>query len=148
MLLPNIFGENLLDDFMDFGRMRDFDDVDKKLYGKRASKIMKTDVREHDTNYELDVELPGFDKNNIDITLNDGYLTISAVKGLDKNEKDHQGRIIRQERYSGSMQRSFYIGDNLKEEDIKAKFENGVLKLNIPKVDSKKIPEKKTIMIE
>ena len=148
MLLPSIFGENLLDDFMDFGKMRDFEDIDRKLYGKRASRVMKTDVREHEGSYELDVDLPGFKKDEINITLNDGYITIAAAKGLDKDEKDHKGRIIRQERYAGSMQRSFYVGDNLKEEDIKAKFENGLLKLDIPKVDAKKIPEKKTIMIE
>ena len=148
MLLPSIFGENLLDDFMDFGKMRDFEDIDRKLYGKRAGRVMKTDVREHDSNYELDIDLPGFKKDEINITLNDGYLTIAASKGLDKDEKDHKGRIIRQERYAGSMQRSFYVGDNLTEEDIKAKFENGLLKLNIPKAEQKKVPEKKTIMIE
>ena len=109
---------------------------------------MKTDVREHEGSYELDVDLPGFKKDEINITLNDGYITIAAAKGLDKDEKDHKRRIIRLERYAGSMQRSFYVGDNLKEEDIKAKFENGLLKLDIPKVDAKKVPEKKTIMIE
>ncbi len=147
MLLPSIFGENLLDDFMDFGR-RDFEDIDRKLYGKRAGKIMKTDVRESDGNYELDVDLPGFKKDEIDITLDNGYLSIKASKGMDKDEKDHKGRLIRQERYSGSMQRSFYVGENLKEEDVKAKFENGVLKLTVPKAEAKKIPEKKAIMIE
>ena len=149
MLLPSIFGENLLDDFMDFPKMRDFGgDIDRKLYGKRASKVMKTDVREHDDNYELVVDLPGFKKEEINLTLDDGYLSISATKGLNKEEKDKEGKLIRQERYSGSMQRSFYVGDNLTEEDIKAKFENGVLKLNIPKTNAQKLPEKKTIMIE
>ena len=149
MLLPSIFGENLLDDFMDFPKMRDFGgDIDGKLYGKRASKVMKTDVREHDDNYELVVDLPGFKKEEINLTLDDGYLSISATKGLNKEEKDKEGKLIRQERYSGSMQRSFYVGENLSEDKIKAKFENGVLKLNIPKTNAQKLPEKKTIMIE
>ena len=149
MLLPSIFGENLLDDFMDFPKMRDFGgDIDRKLYGKRASKVMKTDVREHDDNYELVVDLPGFKKEEINLTLDDGYLSIAATKGLNKEEKDKEGKLIRQERYSGSMQRSFYVGENLSEDKIKAKFENGVLKLNIPKTNAQKLPEKKTIMIE
>ena len=149
MLLPSIFGENLLDDFMDFPKMRDFSgDIDRKLYGKRASKVMKTDVREHDDNYELVVDLPGFKKEEINLTLDDGYLSIAATKGLNKEEKDKEGKLIRQERYSGSMQRSFYVGENLSEDKIKARFENGVLKLNIPKTNTQKLPEKKTIMIE
>ena len=149
MLLPSIFGENLLDDFMDFPKMRDFSgDIDRKLYGKRASKVMKTDVREHDDNYELVVDLPGFKKEEINLTLDDGYLSIAATKGLNKEEKDKEGKLIRQERYSGSMQRSFYVGENLSEDKIKARFENGVLKLNIPKTNAQKLPEKKTIMIE
>ena len=151
MLAPSIFGENLFDDWFGFPTFPDFRDMDrteKKLYGRHADRVMKTDVREHEGSYELDVDLPGFKKDEINITLNDGYITIAAAKGLDKDEKDHKGRIIRQERYAGSMQRSFYVGDNLKEEDIKAKFENGLLKLDIPKVDAKKIPEKKIIMIE
>ena len=147
MLLPSIFGENLLDDWMDFPRM-DFGDIDRKLYGKRAAQVMKTDVHEHDDKYELDIDLPGFKKDEIKLSLENGYLSVSAAKGLDKDEKDKKGKIIRQERYAGSMQRSFFVGDNLKEEDIKAKFENGLLKLDIPKVDAKKVPEKKTIMIE
>ena len=147
MLLPSIFGENLLDDWMDFPRM-DFGDIDRKLYGKRAAQVMKTDVHEHDDKYELDIDLPGFKKDEIKLSLENGYLSVSASKGLDKEEKDKKGKLIRQERYAGSMQRSFYVGDTITHDDIKAKFEDGVLKLNIPKKEEKKLPEKKTIMIE
>ena len=147
MLLPSIFGENLLDDWMDFPRM-DFGDVDRKLYGKRAAQVMKTDVHEHDDKYELDIDLPGFKKDEIKLSLENGYLSVSAAKGLDKEEKDKKGKLIRQERYAGAMQRSFYVGEHITEEDIKAKFEDGVLKLNVPKKEAPKVPEKKTIMIE
>ena len=147
-MLPSIFGESLFDDWMGFP-FRDFGtDMDRKLYGKHAAHVMKTDLKEHDDGYELKVDLPGFKKDQIELQLQNGYLTISAAKGLESEQKDEkQGRIIRQERYTGSMQRSFYIGDALREEDIKAKFEHGVLSLNIPK-RAKEIPNKKTIMIE
>jgi HSP20 family molecular chaperone IbpA len=147
MLLPSIFGENLFDDWMDFPKM-EFPDIDRKLYGKHASNMMKTDVHEHDNAYEMDIDLPGFKKEEIDLSLDNGYLIVSAAKGIDKESKDNKGKLIRQERYSGSMQRSFYIGDNVTEDEIKAKFENGVLRLNIPKKEAKKVPEKKLIAIE
>ncbi|MCR5478015.1 MAG: Hsp20/alpha crystallin family protein [Lachnospiraceae bacterium] len=147
MLLPSIFGESLLDDFMDFPRM-EFPDVDRRLYGKHASQLMKTDVHEHETGFEVDIDLPGFKKDEIGLTLENGYLTVSAAKGLDEDEKDKHGKLIRQERYAGSMQRSFYVGENLTEEDIKAKFEDGVLKLQIPKKEEPKAPEKRMIAIE
>ena len=148
MLLPSIFGESLLDDWMDFPRMRDFDDIDKKLYGKHAAHMMKTDVHEHDTGYEIDIDLPGFKKDEIQLSLENGYLIVEAAKGLDKDEKDKKGKLIRQERYAGSMQRSFYVGEEVTEEDIKAKYEDGVLKLSVPKKEAPKVPEKKTILIE
>ncbi|MCR5223178.1 MAG: Hsp20/alpha crystallin family protein [Lachnospiraceae bacterium] len=147
MLLPSIFGENLLDDWMDFPRM-DFPDVDRKLYGKHASHVMKTDVHEHEEGYEVDIDLPGFKKDEIHLDLENGYLSVNASKQLDKEEKNKKGKLIRQERYCGSMQRSFYVGENITEEDIKAKYEDGVLKLSVPKKEAKKIPEKKTIAIE
>ena len=147
MLLPSIFGENLFDDWMDFPKM-EFPDIDRKLYGKHASNMMKTDVHEHDNAYEMDIDLPGFKKEEIDLSLDNGYLIVSAAKGIDKESKDNKGKLIRQERYSGSMQRSFYIGDNVTEDEIKARFENGVLRLNIPKKDAKKVAEKKLIAIE
>ena len=118
------------------------------LYGKNAKNIMKTDIREHDTGYELDVDLPGFKKDEINIELENGYLTISAAKGLDKDEQDKKGKYIRKERYAGAMQRSFYVGDAVTEEDVKAKFEDGILKLSIPKKDAKEVETKKTIAIE
>ena len=147
MLLPSIFGENLLDDWMDFPRFADFNDVDKKLYGRKAAHVMKTDIHEHDDGYELDIDLPGFKKDEIQLALENGYLTVSTTKGLEKNEENKKGKLIRQERYSGTMTRSFYVGDAVTEEDIKAKFEDGVLKLSIPKKEAQ-VPEKKTIMIE
>ena len=150
MLYPSIFSENIFDDLMDFDFpvFKGFGDVDRKLYGKHAAQMMKTDVHEHDDKYEVDIDLPGFKKDEITLNLENGYLTVSAAKGLDKDEKDKKGKLIRQERYAGSMQRSFFVGENLTEEDIKAKFEDGVLKLGIPKKEAPKVPEKKSIMIE
>ena len=142
MLLPSIFGEDLLDDWMDFGN------VERKLYGRHAANVMKTDVHEHDEGYELDIDLPGFKKDEIKLSLENGYLSVNAAKSLDKDKKNIKGKIIRQERYAGSMQRSFYVGDALTETDIKAKFEDGVLKLSIPKKEPEKLPEAKTIAIE
>jgi HSP20 family molecular chaperone IbpA len=149
MLMPSIFRDNLFDDWMDdFSWMRDFGNVDRKLYGKHAGREMLTDVRDHEDHYEVEIDLPGFKKDQIQVELHDGTLTITAQKGLEQNEKNSEGKYVRQERYSGMMSRSFYVGENMTEEDIKAKFEDGVLKLNIPKKEEKKLPEKKTIMIE
>ena len=150
MLYPSIFSENLFDDLMDFHfpTFGGFDDIDRKLYGKHASQIMKTDVHEHEDKYEVDIDLPGFKKDEIKLHLEKGYLTVSAEKGLDKEEKDDKGKLIRQERYSGAMKRSFYLGENITEEDVKAKFEDGVLRLTVPKKETQPLPEKKTIMIE
>lgn len=146
MYLPTLFGENLVDNwFDDFDR--DFWST-RPVYGKQARSLMRTDIREHDNDYEINVELPGCKKEDIHLTLEDGYLTISAQQNSSHDQKDEQGRVIRQERYTGSMARSFYVGDNLTEEDIKAKFENGVLTLTMPKKDAKELPQKKTITIE
>ena len=148
MLMPSIFRENLFDDWFDFPDFRDLDRPERELYGRHADRLMKTDVHEHDDHYEVDIDLPGFAKDEITIELNDGYLTISAAKGLDKDENDKEGKLIRQERCAGAMQRSFYVGENVTEEEIKASFKHGVLSLNIPKKEAKAVPEKKTIMIE
>ena len=150
MLYPSIFNENLFDDLMDFHfpEFRDFENIDKKLYGRHAAHVMKTDVHEHEACYEVDIDLPGFKKEEITLNLENGYLVIGAAKGLDKDEKTKKGRLIRQERYAGAMQRSFYVGEHITEEDIKAKFEDGVLKLTVPKREAPKVPEKKTILIE
>ena len=146
MLYPSIFGENLFDDFF---RFPDFSgDVEKKLYGKHAAQVMKTDVHDHDDHYEIIIDLPGFKKDQINLELQNGYLTVSAAKGLDKDEKTEKGKLIRQERYAGAMQRSFYVGDGVKVEDVKAKFEDGVLKLTIPKKELKELPSNTTIAIE
>ena len=144
MLMPSIFGENVFDDWMDFS----FPDIDKKLYGKHAKNVMKTDIREMDDSYEVVIDLPGFKKDEIEVQLENGYLTISAAKGLDKDETDKQGKYLRQERYAGSMSRSFYVGEDITEEDIHGKFANGILKLDIPKVEAKKVEQKKHIAIE
>ena len=145
--LPAVFGENLMDVFNDFDRdfFRGFGRPEHMLYGKNAPRMMKTDVKETEEGFEVDVELPGFKKEEIKLELNSGYLTISTEKSLEKEKK---GKIIRQERYAGTMQRSFYVGGSITEEDIKAKYENGVLSLLIPKKEAKKEPEKKTILIE
>ncbi len=148
MLAPSIFGENLFDDWFDFPGFRGLGRVENKLYGDRAGRLMKTDVHEKDGQYAMDIDLPGFKKEDIKVELHDGYLQVSAVKGLNEEEKDEKGKLIRQERYSGSMQRSFYVGESIKQEDVKAKFEQGVLKLSFPKEGEKKLPEKQPIMIE
>ena len=132
---------------MDFPRF-DFGDIDRKLYGKRAAQVMKTDVHEHDDKYELDIDLPGFKKDEISLTLDNGYLVVGACKALDEEDKDDKGKVLRKERYSGAMQRSFYVGEGLDEADVKAKFEDGVLSLTFPKEKEPELPEKKTIMIE
>lgn len=157
---PSIFRENMMDDWFD-GFDRLMNQVDREwnqpvygkknpLYGKNADRLMKTDVRELDGGYEVDIDLPGFKKDELNLQLESGYLTIQASKGLDKEQKDEQsGKIIRQERYAGSMSRTFYVGDEVTEEDIKAKFEDGVLRLEIPKKDpGKAVEQKKTIAIE
>ena len=142
-MLPSIFGESLFDDWMDFPFRGFTSDVDHKLYGKHAARVMKTDLKEHDEGYELSIDLPGFKKQ-----LQNGYLTITATKGVEEEEKNKKGKLVHQERYSGSMSRSFYIGESLTEEDVKAKFEDGVLTLDFPKEKAIKLPERKTIQIE
>lgn len=152
MMMPSIFGENLFDDFMDFPFSKEFEKNffgnKNPLYGKHAKNMMKTDVRETENGYEVDIDLPGFKKDEITAKLDNGYLTISASKGLDKDEKDKDGHYIRRERYAGSMSRSFYIGEGITENDVNAKYEDGILRLSIPKKESKKVEDKKYISIE
>ena len=147
MLMPSIFGENRFDEFFN-GWDREFRNMDRQLYGKNAAREMKTDVHEHEDHFEVDIDLPGFKKEDLNLELQNGYLTVTATKGLNKDETTKKGRLIRQERYAGTMQRSFYVGDALTDEDITAKLEHGVLSLSIPKKDERKLPEKKVIMIE
>lgn len=142
-MVSSIFGENMFEDFFEgdfFGRRN-------LLYGKHARNLMKTDVREDEKGYELDVDLPGFKKDEISLEVKDGYLTISAQKGLDKDEEDKKGRVLRQERYTGVCSRSFYVG-NVKPEDVKAKYESGVLSIALPKGTPKKLPSSSTVTIE
>lgn len=158
-MLPSVFGEDLFDDWMDYFPFgRDFDKefskamapAEQALYGKHAKNMMKTDVRETDDSYEVDIDLPGFKKDEVKIQLADGYLTIEAAKGLDKDEKDKKsGKYIRRERYAGSMSRSFYVGEDVKQEEIHAKYDNGILKLSVPKKEAKKaVDSSKYIAIE
>ena len=150
MLMPSIFGENMFDEFFrdPFFDSRDMKKLEKKLYGRRGKNLMKTDIRETDNGFELDIDLPGFKKDDVSAELKNGYLTISAAKGLDKDEKDKEGRYIRRERYTGNCTRSFYIGEQVRQEDIKAKFEDGILKIAFPKQDQKKMEENRYIAIE
>lgn len=150
MLYPTLFGDRLFDDLMDFTfpSIREVGNtVDRKLYGKHAPHMMRTDVHEKEDGYEVYIDLPGFKKDEITLNLENGYLTVSAAKGLDKDEQDKNGRVIRRERYAGSMQRSYFIGKEIPEDEIKARFEDGVLKLFVPKAEDK-LPAKKTIAIE
>ena len=149
-MVPSIFGENLFDEFLNdpfemnmlLPRGRD------PLYGKHSKNLMKTDVRETEGSYELDIDLPGFKKEDVNVELKNGYLTIAASKSLDKDEKDQKGRYIRQERYAGAMSRSFYVGEDVQPSEISAKFENGILQLSVPKAEQKRLPKTTTIAIE
>ena len=156
MLLPSVYKKNknevsLFDELFDWPMMPMFEDMDRigrKLYGKHENMLMRMDVHEKEGEYELDIDLPGFKKDEISLSLNDGYLLVAAAKGMDEEEKDKKGKLIRQERYAGSMQRSVYVGDTVKEEDIHAKFEDGVLHIELPKTEEEKKPERKLIAIE
>ena len=152
MLMPTVFHENLFDDFFDpfwndaaLERMMNREARD--TFGKRGANMMKTDVKQTDNGYEVAVDLPGCKKEDVQMDLNDGYLTIQAVRSHSNDEKDKNGRYLRRETFSGSCARSFYVGENLKPTDVAAKFENGILELKLPKAD-KQIPEKPTTLIE
>ena len=146
-MLPSIFGENLFDDFFDDSFMNfPMWSGRSPLYGKRAKNLMKTDVRETENTYEVDVDLPGFQKNEISVDLKDGYLTIQASKGLNKDQKDKEGKYIRQERYAGACSRSFYVGD-VEPDQVSAKYEDGILQISLPKQEKKELPKSTTIAI-
>ena len=149
MLLPSIFGENLFDDFFDdvpFFDNRAENQIEKKLYGRHAHNVMKTDIKETDDNYELIVDLPGFKKEDVKLDLDNGYLTISAQRIEELDDKDNEGRYIRQARATGSCARSVYVGKELEPKDISAKFENGILTLHLPKAEAKKLEPKQTLI--
>ena len=148
MMMPSVFGESLFDDLMDFPFEKEFFGRRNPLYGKHAQNIMKTDIKELDAAYEMDIDLPGFKKEDVSAKLENGYLTISAAKGVDRDEKNDKGGYIRRERYAGQCARTFYVGEDVKQEDIKAKFEDGILKVTIPKVEHKAVEAKKYIAIE
>ena len=145
-MLPSIFGENLLDEFFDEPWEKSLFGARNPLYGKHAKNLMKTDVRETENSYELDIDLPGFQKEEMTVELRDGYLSIRAAKGLDKEEKDKKGTYIRQERYTGACSRSFYVGD-VESKDVSAKYENGILTLSLPKQVKKELPASTSIAI-
>ena len=141
MLMPSIFGESLLDDFFDFPF--------ENSYRSGRSQLMRTDIKDTDQGYEVTMNLPGVKKEDVKAQLKDGYLTISASSNNSRDEKDDNGRYIRRERYSGSCSRSFYVGDQVTEADIKAKFENGTLTMMIPKKEVQPaVEDKKYIAIE
>ena len=146
MLMPSIFGEDLFDDFMGYPAGRQ---AAANAY-PQVKDMMKTDIRDVDGNYELEIDLPGFKKDEVTAELNDGYLTVSAAKGLDQDEQEKEtGKYIRRERYAGACQRSYYVGEDITEEDIKAEFKHGILKLFVPKKEVKPaVEEKKYISIE
>lgn len=147
MLMPSIFGENLFDDIFD----GDFftPAAGSNRYSNANTAVMKTDVRENQDSFDIDIDLPGYKKDDVKAELKDGYMTITAEKNDSNEEKDKKGNYIRRERFYGTCSRSFYVGDDVTEEDIKAKFEDGILKINVPKKEKKEeIPQKKYICIE
>lgn len=146
MLMPSIFGENLFDDFFDeFARPA----RNVVRYNTPVTNIMKTDIREHDTGFELDIDLPGYRKEDVKAELKDGYLTISAQTRSDNDEKEENGKYIRRERYYGTCSRSFYVGKEITQEEIRARFEDGILKVSVPKKQAKPaVEESKFIQIE
>ena len=140
MMMPSIFRENLFDSLMeDFA----FPDISRTLYGKNAKNLMKTDVQETESDYVVDIDLPGFQRDEIRMQLENGCLTVDAAKNLDRDEKNENGSYVRRERYAGSMSRSFYVGNHVKEEDIHPKYENGILTFHIPKEKPAAVEEKK-----
>ena len=147
-MMPSIFGENLFDEFFSDPFAMVVPQGHNPLYGKHGKDIMKTDVRETENSYELDVDLPGFKKEDVNIELKDGYLSISASKSLDKDESPKKGKYIRHERYAGSCSRSFFVGEDVKPEEVSAKFENGILQISLPKAVQKKLPRSSSISIE
>lgn len=147
MLLPSIFQDNFVDDF--FGDMFTFSRPFNRKSTFSSPVSICTDVQEFDDSYQLDFELPGFSKEDIQAELKDGYLTIQAEHSENKDEKDKEGNYIRRERYRGQYRRSFFVGKDVTQEDIKAKFDNGILKVEIPKKEkTPEIDEKKYITIE
>ena len=152
MFMPTVMNDNLFDDWFDddfyMPAFPDMNWMDKKLYGSKAAHEMKTDVKETDKAYAVAVDLPGVKKDDVTVELKDGYLTISAAKGLDKDQEDKKGKYIRQERYAGACSRSFFVGEGIEPRDVSAKFEDGILRVSLPKQVKKELPRNSTITIE
>lgn len=148
MLMPSIFNNSLFDEMMDFPFGRDFFGDSGRMLNDYRTGVMKTDVKEADGVYEVDMELPGYKKEDVSARLDKGYLTITAVKNEENNENGGNGKYIRRERYCGQCSRTFYVGENVRQEDIHAKFEDGILKWTVPKTQPAKIEEQKYISIE
>ncbi len=148
MMMPSIFHENLFDELFRLPNVDDFFGKGNLLSGNGTAGMMKTDVKEKDNGYEVAIDLPGFKKEEINAKLEDGYLTVSAQKDVNNEEKGEDGKYIRRERYTGQCRRSFYVGTAVEDEDIKAKFEDGILRLEIPKKDVKEVEQRKYIAIE
>lgn len=148
MLMPSISNNSLFDEMMDFPFGRDFFGDSGRMLNDYRTGVMKTDVKEADGVYEVDMELPGYKKEDVSARLDKGYLTITAVKNEENNENGGNGKYIRRERYCGQCSRTFYVGENVRQEDIHAKFEDGILKLTVPKTQPAKIEEQKYISIE
>ena len=151
MMVPRLFNDNLFDSWFDDDFFwpefrRDAQKPEKKLYGHRAAAIMKTDVKETEKGYEVDIDLPGFKKDDVTCELKDGYLTISAEKKLEENEKNEEGKYIRRERYTGSQSRSFYVGEGIHEDEIKASFQDGILRLDVPKQPVQQVEDKRHLV--
>ncbi len=144
MMMPSIYNNGLFDEFFDGF----FAEPTRKAPEKRRYDLMRTDIKELEDAFELDIDMPGCSKEDVKAQVVDGYLVVSASTNSENEEKDEQGKFIRRERYSGSMSRRYYVGDQIKQDDIKARFEDGILKLTIPKEEPKKDPEPKFITIE
>ena len=146
--VPSILGENLFDDFMSFPFDDPFFNRKQERPARPAQPLMKTDIKETEAGYELDIDLPGYSKDEVKLSLKEGYLAVKASKTENKDEKDEEGHYIRRERYTGSMSRTFYVGNAVSPEDIKAKYEDGILKLSVPKKDPKAVETENYIAIE
>ena len=139
MLTPKLFSDYFFDDL---------NEMDHKLYSKHSNKEMLTDIKEHDDHYDIEVDLPGFHKDQINLALENGYLTVSAHKSIDENDTTSSGTLIRQEKTYGTLSRSFYVGEDIENSDIKARYENGVLTVSVPKKDVINKAENNKIFIE
>ena len=145
MLMPTLFDRDFFNDFFDdpFFGSKDVKKMEKKMNSRRAQNLMKTDVKDTENGYEVDIDLPGFKKDEITMKLENGTLTVSAAKGLDKDEENKEKKYVRRERYAGSMSRSFYVGKHVTVEDVHPKYESGILSFSVPKAEAKPVEEKK-----